>query len=394
MTLRLRPLLAGVLVGALATTYSLIQVIFNADLYPTAPRLGAGDVVLAALAGIALMAVGYCPLTVLGIELALLLLADLTTSPAADSVQWLILPALAATAYRHRWSVVAAAFSFSWLITAINVVDTGVNAFSGSAGPIRALFITTILAAAVIAGRYVRELRSAALIAQERTREAEERRNLAAQSARLAERTQLAWELHDLLAHHISAIALRASAGEFGVTETGRTDEAVSALHDIKLASSETMEALRKLLAVLRDPETVAQPAPAADPVAAIDDAVRRALTAGLHVDVTIDPAISTAPALTRISAVRLVQEGLTNVAKHAGEGVNVTVAVTITGSAFSVIVSNSRPERPRPLLPESGHGLTGIRERVTLLGGSVTAGTSSDGGWRLSATWPLEEHR
>jgi signal transduction histidine kinase len=91
-----------------------------------------------------------------------------------------------------------------------------------------------------------------------------------------------------------------------------------------------------------------------------------------------------------RITAARVVQEALTNAMKHAGPGTNVRTTVTVDGSALRVNVIDAGSVGPPPALPASGHGLAGISERVAIFGGTLVAGPSHGGGWRVAMSLPL----
>jgi signal transduction histidine kinase len=90
------------------------------------------------------------------------------------------------------------------------------------------------------------------------------------------------------------------------------------------------------------------------------------------------------------VTAARVVQEALTNALKHAGPGAEVETTVDVVDSRLRVEVANSGPVGPHPALPASGHGLAGMRERVEIHGGTLAAGPTHTGGWRLRVTLPL----
>lgn len=121
-----------------------------------------------------------------------------------------------------------------------------------------------------------------------------------------------------------------------------------------------------------------------------ITDAVQRSCTAGLHVVAHLDDGTVEAPLTLRVTAARVVQEALTNALKHAGPGAEVETTVDVDDTQLSVEVANSGPVGPHPTLPASGHGLAGMRERVEILGGTLAAGPTHTGGWRLRVTLPL----
>jgi signal transduction histidine kinase len=122
-------------------------------------------------------------------------------------------------------------------------------------------------------------------------------------------------------------------------------------------------------------------------------DAVARMAAAGLRVDLRIATEAVAAPLVVRASAARIVQEGLTNVLKHAGPEATAEIMVGMEKGAMTVEVRNGPGTAgPGERLPSTGQGIAGMRERARALGGRLTAGPVEDGGWRLAASLPLPE--
>jgi signal transduction histidine kinase len=122
----------------------------------------------------------------------------------------------------------------------------------------------------------------------------------------------------------------------------------------------------------------------------AIDDVINRVTAAGVDVAAEVDPAATDAPLLVRAAALRIIQESLTNVLKHAGAGGSATVEVEIVDGRLDVRVAN-RPAMPstwRP--PRSGSGVHGMRERARAVGGELWAGPAGNGGWLVAARLPV----
>ncbi|MEV4303421.1 hypothetical protein [Nonomuraea sp. NPDC049624] len=159
------------------------------------------------------------------------------------------------------------------------------------------------------------------------------------------------------------------------------------ALTDIRDTGHQVLEDLRGLLDLLRDPGK--QPDLPADPATVMRQSAERMSAAGLLVELDIDPEVARAPLLARVSAARIVQEGLTNVLKHAGAGTWVRVSLTAAPGGLAVKVRNGPPPAAPLGLPSSGQGLRGIRERAHALGGTLTAGPAEDGGWLLTVLLP-----
>jgi signal transduction histidine kinase len=184
-------------------------------------------------------------------------------------------------------------------------------------------------------------------------------------------------------------MALRSGAALYAVRRTGSTEEAVVALDTVRGTSIQVLNELRGLLEVLRDPEVTG--APATEPEQAMGEAVGRVRAAGLRVDDEIAEDVAVAPLVLRTTAVRVVQEGLTNSLKHAGPGARARVRVLLRADEMRVTVADDGPPGAPPALPGAGQGLTGLRERVALLGGTLTAGPDGRG-WRLDARLPIKE--
>jgi signal transduction histidine kinase len=280
----------------------------------------------------------------------------------------------------------------SWLWTGVVylagcfLAATAIVDAPGDTTVVRAAVLMGLVATPVAIGRNLGARQATA--AAERTAARESARHAVAQvrADQLAERERIAREVHDIVAHHVGAMVLRAGAAHYAAPEGPVAD----ALSDIRKTGHQALEDLRGLLDLLRDPEGEAHLL--ADPGDVVREAAERMTSAGLLVDLTLDPAVDQAPLVARASAARIVQEGLTNVLKHAGPGTRVCVKVRPLGPSspgLSVSVHNDRPSSAAPPLPSSGQGLAGSRERVRALGGVLTAGPDGDGGWLLSATLP-----
>lgn len=234
-----------------------------------------------------------------------------------------------------------------------------------------------------------------------RVREAEERAEAARQSAarQLAEeRLRIAQELHDVVAHSMSVIAVQAGVGAHVLDD--RPDQARAALDAISATSRGTLTELRRLLGVLRDSEGERSHAPApglADLPRLVDD-VR---AAGVPVTLRVEGSAECVNAGVELSAYRVVQEALTNVIKHAGTPTRVDVSVRhLPGSLAVEVIDDGRGLAARPAgqlggatTPDgTGHGLIGMRERVELWGGTLSVGSAPGGGYSVKALLPYGE--
>jgi signal transduction histidine kinase len=192
------------------------------------------------------------------------------------------------------------------------------------------------------------------------------------------ERLRIARELHDIMAHSMSLIAVK--AGIANHVADARPEEARDALRIIEATSRATLNDMRRMLGVLRSSPDLS---PAPD-VSGLPELVDRTRTAG--VDVSLEMAVDDLPEGLGVSVYRIVQEALTNVVKHAGP-VRCAVSVVVSKGEVRISVTDDGPGGT----PGSGHGLVGMRERVTMYGGTFTAGPRPEGGFAVSARMPVE---
>ncbi|GHI08665.1 histidine kinase [Streptomyces cellostaticus] len=205
-----------------------------------------------------------------------------------------------------------------------------------------------------------------------------------ARAADLAVRNRLARELHDSVGHALSAVTLQASAARRVLdTDPEFVREALAAIED---TTRRTVGELDAVLGVLRDGDTPGT-APAPTLAADLDGLLRRTRAGGQRVTATVDADPAALPPLVSREAYRIVQEGLSNALKHAGEPVGLRIS-TADGH-LEITVENPLDTCPAPR-PGGGHGLRGIADRVRLLGGTSQAG-ASDGAWRLHVRLPLK---
>ncbi|MFC1435290.1 sensor histidine kinase [Streptacidiphilus sp. N1-3] len=219
-----------------------------------------------------------------------------------------------------------------------------------------------------------------------------------ARRARMEERTRIAREMHDVVAHRVSLLVVHAGALERVVhKDAQRAAESAKLMGDI---GRQALDELRQILGVLRTVETDAVSGEVAAAVLAVPSSdgpgladvprlVDESRAAGLRVRLTVGGARRALSAETERTAYRVVQEALTNVLKHAA-GAEAEVVVAYVPGGVALVVSNNCPvvgggEGGREL-PSGGNGLVGMRERVTALGGSFTAGETEAGGFRVEA--------
>ncbi|MFD8739925.1 sensor histidine kinase [Streptomyces sp. NPDC059618] len=259
---------------------------------------------------------------------------------------------------------------------------------------------------------FVHAIKERALRA-ERTREEEARRRVA------EERLRIARDLHDVVAHHIALVNVQAGVAAHVMDK--RPDQAKEALAHVREASRSALNELRATVGLLRqsgDPEAPTEPAPG---LARLDELADTFRNAGLPVEVARSDAGTALPAAADLAAYRVIQEALTNVRKHAGPGAKAEVSVVRVGPVVEVTVLDDGPghgkgagrdtgtaadpgpgreDGPGPDPADDtgpqeggGHGLLGMRERVTAIGGSCTTGPRYGGGFRVHAILPVENH-
>jgi signal transduction histidine kinase len=242
---------------------------------------------------------------------------------------------------------------------------------------------------AALLGAYVGARRDLLASLRDRAERAEQERELRADQARSAERARIAREMHDVLAHKVSLIALQAGALEVNPDRGPAEVERSAAL--IRSTARGTLEDLRGVLGVLRSDDAGAPLAPQPT-LSDLDQLVAGSRAAGVTVLLAMHADPAQVPETVQRTAYRIVQEALTNVHKHA-RGARTQITVGPADQGLAVDVRNERPVAAGSLLPGSGSGLHGLAERVALAGGTLAAGPTPDGGWRVSAVLPLIEH-
>ena len=240
-----------------------------------------------------------------------------------------------------------------------------------------------------ITGRVVRRLREQAEQLSELTVHLERERERAEHAAVAEERGRIARELHDVVAHGVSVIAIQADAAEAALDRD--PELARAPLRTIRRSAKDAMEEMRHLLGVLREDgdggELLPQPG-----LGQLGELVEHARGAGVEVTLAVDgEPRALAPGLD-LSAYRIVQEGLTNVRKHAA-GAPARVRVTWTPRELALEVRDSGVGGVEITANgNGGHGLVGMRERVRLHGGELRAGPDPGGGFAVRARLPIEE--
>ncbi|QLY28324.1 sensor histidine kinase [Nocardia huaxiensis] len=198
------------------------------------------------------------------------------------------------------------------------------------------------------------------------------------------ERVALARELHDIVAHHVSAIAVQAQAGR--VVAGLQPEKAAEVLAAIESEASRTLAEMRSMVRVLRAEEAVAY----APPPGVADLPALACADARPTVEVSLNGSLTRLAGPVDAALYRLTQESLTNAVRHARSATRVRIEVRREGDAVRLRVSDDGQIEPGPV-PEPGFGLLGMAERAQLLGGSLAAGPGPEGGWVVEAVLPVE---
>jgi signal transduction histidine kinase len=246
-----------------------------------------------------------------------------------------------------------------------------------------------VLTVAWLAGENLRARRTRWSNLEERARRLEAEREERARQAVDAERMRIARDLHDVVAHAMSVVAVQAGVAHHVIDS--KPAMAKQALGTIETTSRAALVELRRMLGVLRQS---GQSPGALTPAPGIDDLsdLRATFTkAGLRTVLDIEGNHRLVPAGVQLSTYRIVQEALTNVLKHGGS--EAEIYVSSSESKVEISVSDPGPGHRSPgPVPDGGHGLIGMRERVALFGGTLQAGPRPDGGFTVHATIPLTD--
>jgi signal transduction histidine kinase len=250
------------------------------------------------------------------------------------------------------------------------------------------VFIPVEFAIGWLAGFALRERSEQAEAAEMRATLAERERDAAARIAVAEERARIARELHDIVAHAVSVMVLQVGAVRHKLPQALEEDR--DALNRVEQAGRTALAEMRRLLgAMRRDGDGLdLAPQPGLD---GLDSLLKDVGRAGLPVRLHVDGDPFSVPRAIDLSAYRIVQEGLTNALKHAhASQADVTVRYRPDELEVEVVDDGAGPERNDGL----GHGLVGIRERVTIYGGEMNAGTAPTGGFVLNVRLPLDRYR
>jgi signal transduction histidine kinase len=350
------------------------------------------EVALAAVLALALaraLSLGLswlCPRTAVIVSLLTTALAAAVTTPVSESEPW---PWGTTAAFGHSFVLAIAGArglgrreqTVWWVVTqALGLVATAIEPDRG--GWPGLLTMAVLSAVAVVVGDLIHTRKDTnRRLAEQETISRTER----AERERLQERARIARELHDVVAHHLSVVVVRADSAPHRLTNV--PTDVQEEFAEIASAARVSLTEMRRVLRLLREPtEQELGPQPGLDQ---LRELIAATGAAGAEVRVEGDIPSGFDPAV-ELTAYRVVQEALSNAVRHA-PGAVITVALRKDEGQLEVTVANSRPQQDQQVAPGSGHGLVGMRERVALVEGTVSTGATPEGGYLVHARLPVE---
>jgi len=258
-----------------------------------------------------------------------------------------------------------------------------------------ALFLTFAAGFCWVLGEFVGARRAYQLEVEARLHLLETERDQAARIAVGEERSRIARELHDVVAHAVSVMVVQADGASYAIRSN--PDLAGRALNTISETGRGALAELRRLLDVLRNEDGDGEPRVPQPNAEALVELTERVRASGLPVELELDDDLGDLPAGVSLGVYRIVQESLTNALKHAGRGAAATVLVRRKGDQMEIEVRDDGGGRAHSLVTASaasgvpgGNGLIGMRERAHVFGGTLDVGPAAGGGWRVRANLPI----
>ncbi|WP_455361779.1 sensor histidine kinase [Streptomyces sp. SYSU K21746] len=297
-------------------------------------------------------------------------------SPWVETVFFSHLVVMVVVAARTRPRTAA----WMWVLTV--VVGGFMEAFGGgwdsNTGP---MAFVSAFALLVVSMLHVRRHARQEVVAQQHVTAVErDKRTL------LEERTTIARELHDVVAHHMSVVAIQAEAAPYRVENP--PPELEQAFATIRENAVAALTELRRVLGVVRAEDYEAPDAPQPT-LAVLDGLLANVREAGLRVEKTVTGSVRELPQGVELSAYRIIQEALSNTLRHA-PGASAVVEVSYVLGGLGLRIVNDPPTGAVRPSPGAGHGVTGMRERVAMLGGEMTAEPTASGGYEVAVFLPV----
>jgi signal transduction histidine kinase len=253
------------------------------------------------------------------------------------------------------------------------------------------VYLSGLAAASLLLGVSVRHWRNSLSTLTERAEQLERERDQQARIAVAAERTRIAREMHDVVAHSLSVMVTLSEGA--ALKQAAEPERASRAMRQVSATGHQALGEMRRLLGVLRTEDTPEPLAPQPG-LAQLDGLIDQVRATGLAAELAVTglavPGLAAAmPPGAELTVYRIVQEALTNTLKHAAAATRVSVAIACRPDAVTVDVHDDGARcDARPVL--TGHGLAGMRERAAVYDGAVSAGPDPAGGWRIHARLPL----
>jgi signal transduction histidine kinase len=320
------------------------------------------------------------PVIVFAVIWAAAAVQGLTERPSFSDSALLVAFYTVATTADRRTTILAG------IVLELGIVLAVASRVSGADSWLKAFVALSGLAtAAGVLGLNVRNRRQILAGFHERAERLEREHERDVAFAKANERTRIAQEMHDVIAHNVSVMVALCDGAGYHVHDA--PERVASALEQASRTGRQALAELRQTLGVLRDPPADPELAPLPG-IRQIDDLVQQIRAAGVPVTYTRSGELRAAPPGLELAVYRIVQEALTNTLKHAGDGARATVTVACPGDCIEIEVTDTGTASAAPRA--GGAGLRGMRERASVYGGGLLAGPGPDGGWRVRASLGL----
>ncbi|MEV7006044.1 sensor histidine kinase [Streptosporangium sp. NPDC051022] len=280
-----------------------------------------------------------------------------------------------------RWAIAAGAVAELGLALAFGRITTNPDLRSWASSSV---FMIAIWIAGIYANTRRRYLESL----EERAERAERERDQQARLAAAAERTRIARELHDVVAHNVSVIIVQADGAGYAIDKN--PEQAREAMRAISDTGRQALAEMRRMVGVLRADGVPEEYAPQPS-LSQLDDLVAQVRSSGLPVEFRVTGPPRDLAEGEQLTVYRIVQEALTNTLKHGGPDSRATVEMEYGGQELLLRVTDDGRGAAAPRSPD-GHGLVGMRERAAMFGGSVDARPCPGGGFQVTARLPIAE--